>query len=73
MVKDLWEGVEPGTDSKKSAPAKSLIGLNVSPEYALTVEDQPDAKTAYTTVVYQAPRVVGVNKPLHLEAPVSEP
>jgi hypothetical protein len=27
--------------------AKALIGLNVSPEYALTVEDQPDAKTAW--------------------------
>jgi hypothetical protein len=24
-----------------------LIGFNVSPEYALTVEDQPDAKTAW--------------------------
>lgn len=47
VFKDLWEGIEPGTDSKKSALAKALIGLNVSPEYALTVEDQPDAKTAW--------------------------
>ena len=47
VFKDLWEGIEPGTDKKKSELAKALIGLNVSPEYALTVEDQPDAKTAW--------------------------
>jgi hypothetical protein len=47
VFKDLWEGIEPGTDVKKSELAKALIGLNVSPEYALTVEDQPDAKTAW--------------------------
>jgi hypothetical protein len=47
MFKDLWEGIEPGTDKKKSELTKALIGLNVSPEYALTVEDQPDAKTAW--------------------------
>src|SRR6476469_6442971 len=44
VFKDLWDGIEPGTDVKKSELAKALIGLNVSPEYALTVEDQPDAK-----------------------------
>jgi hypothetical protein len=47
VFKDLWEGIEPGTDVKKSELAKALIGLNVSPEYALTVEDQSDAKTAW--------------------------
>ena len=39
VFKDLWKGIEPGTDVKKSELAKALIGLNVSPEYALTVED----------------------------------
>jgi hypothetical protein len=43
----LWEGIETGTDVKKSGFAKALIGLNVSPEYALIVEDQSDAKTAW--------------------------
>jgi hypothetical protein len=38
VFKDLWEGIKPGTDVKKSELAKALIGLNVSPEYALTVE-----------------------------------
>jgi hypothetical protein len=47
VFKDLWEGIEPGTDVKNSELAKALIGLNTSPEYALTVEDQPDAKTAW--------------------------
>ena len=47
VFKDLWKGIEPGTDAQKSELAKALIGLNVSPEYALTVEDQPDAKTAW--------------------------
>jgi hypothetical protein len=41
------KGIEPGTDVKKSEIAKALIELNVSPEYALTVEDQPKAKTAW--------------------------
>jgi hypothetical protein len=47
VFKDLWEGIEPGTDVKKSELAKALSGLNVSSEYALTVEDQPDVKTAW--------------------------
>jgi hypothetical protein len=47
VFKNLWEGIKPGTDVKKSELAKALTGLNVSPEYAFTVEDQPDAKTAW--------------------------
>jgi hypothetical protein len=47
VFKDLWEGIEPRTDVKKSELAKAFIRLNVSPEYALIVEDQPDAKTAW--------------------------
>jgi hypothetical protein len=47
VFKDLWEGIEPGTNVKKSELAKALIGLNVSPEYAFTVEDQSDAKSAW--------------------------
>jgi hypothetical protein len=37
VLKDLWEGIEPGTDVKKSELAKALIGLNVGPKYALIV------------------------------------
>jgi hypothetical protein len=40
VFNDFWERIEPGTDVKKLELAKALIGLNVSPEYALTV-DQP--------------------------------
>lgn len=47
VYKDLWVGVDPGTDQKKSDLAKALIGLNVSPEYVLTVEDMKSAKEVW--------------------------
>ena len=47
IYKDLWEGVDPGTNARKSSQAKAIIGLHVSPEYVLTVEDLGSAKEVW--------------------------